>query len=101
MLSCSQLENLGVATGFGGNPSPAMGSINLPSSQAGAAESSQQGTYLLQTSSSPIVCHTIGSQEEEDSGQNPSSMLYIGPELPWLPRWLVEKVWVGDYVHFN
>ena len=28
-------------------------------------------------------------------------MLYIGPELPWLPRWLVEKIRVRDYVHFN
>lgn len=28
-------------------------------------------------------------------------MLYIGPELSWLPHRLVEKIRTGDYVHFN
>ena len=28
-------------------------------------------------------------------------MVYVSPELPWLPQLLVEKILAGDYVGFN
>ena len=28
-------------------------------------------------------------------------MVYVGPELPWLTQWLVDKILAGDYVDFN
>jgi len=98
MPTGSQLESLGIATGRGENLP--VGPLYPLGSQATGAENGQQGTYLVQTSSSPIVCHTVSSQEG-NSVPSSSSTMYIGPELPWLHRRLVEKILAGDYVHFN
>jgi len=86
MPSHYQLENLGITTRMSGNPyppPPGGGSTAiLPASHA-AEGSSQHGTSLVQSNSSPVVSHVIGTPEE-DSGilTGTLTMVYIGPKLP-------------------
>ena len=75
----------------------------MPPGSQGVGGSCQQGTALVQSSSTPIVSHTMGLQYENNGlhKSSSSSMVYVGPELPWLPQRLVDKILAGDYVDFN
>ena len=100
----SQLENLSVTTR---NSNAQHSQTRPPHISMESSSSSTVGWNNLQEhqlNSSPIVSYRVGILEEDGSQHRAGAagmMVYVGPELPWLPQQLVDKMLAGDYVDFN